>query len=91
MQSALELGRKQVDSVMTDINEVFMLDINTMVTRDILKEIYKKGYSRVPIFDTDRQCIMGTLMAKDLILFNPEKDHFTLKQMSSIMREMVSI
>jgi len=30
-------------------------------------------------------------MTKDLILFNPERDNFTLKQLSSIMREMVSI
>jgi metal transporter CNNM len=30
-------------------------------------------------------------MVKDLILFNPDRDNFTLKQLSSIMREMVSI
>jgi metal transporter CNNM len=64
---------------MTDIETVYMLDINTTVTRDILKEIYTKGYSRVPIYDGSRQNIMGTLMTKDLILFNPDRDNFTLK------------
>ena len=64
---------------MTDIETVYMLDINTTVTRDILKEIYTKGYSRVPIYDGSRQNIIGTLMTKDLILFNPDRDNFTLK------------
>lgn len=91
LSAALELGRKNVETVMTPISEVYMLDINTRVTRSILKEIYTNGYSRVPIYEGDRQNVVGTLMTKDLILFNPDRDNLTLKQLTSIMREMVSI
>lgn len=44
-----------------------------------MKDIYMQGFSRIPIFDGDRQNIIGILMAKDLILFNPDRDHLALK------------
>lgn len=59
---------------MTPIEEVYMLDVNTVIDREILKEIYTKGYSRIPVFDRDRQNVVGIMMAKDLILFNPDRD-----------------
>ena len=79
LTAALELGRKNVESVMTPFDDVYMLELNTRVTRTILKEIYTQGYSRVPIYDGDRQNIVGTLMTKDLILFNPDRDSLTFK------------
>ena len=38
--AALELNRKEVKEVMTPINEVYMLEINTVIDKQILKEIY---------------------------------------------------
>jgi len=38
------------------------------------------GYSRIPIFDENRQNILGVLMAKDLILCNPDSNsNLTIK------------
>jgi metal transporter CNNM len=59
---------------MTHIDNVFMLDLNTVIDREITQEIYTRGYSRIPIYDGERQNICGVLMAKDLILFNPDRD-----------------
>ena len=59
---------------MTPIDEVYMLDVHTVIDREILKEIYTKGYSRIPVYDRDRQNVVGIMMAKDLILFNPDRD-----------------
>ena len=39
---------------MTKLEDVYMLEINTVLTRDLLIEIYTKGYSRIPIFDDNR-------------------------------------
>ena len=92
LTAALELGRKQVDEVMTKFDEIYMLEINTVLSRKLLTDIYTNGYSRIPIYEDDRQNVVGILMAKDLILFNPEKgDIMTIKQMSSVMREIVCI
>ena len=40
LTAALELGKKQVDSVMTPIQDVYMLEINTVLDRKLLTEIY---------------------------------------------------
>lgn len=40
LSATLELGRKQVDKVMTPIAEVYMLEINTVLSRKLLTEIY---------------------------------------------------
>lgn len=34
-------------------------------------EIYKSGYTRIPVYDKDPQNIIGILYTKDLILVDP--------------------
>ena len=57
---------------MTNIDDCYMLEINTVLSRELLTEIYTKGFSRIPIYEDNVQNIVGILMVKDLILFNPE-------------------
>jgi len=77
---------------MTKIENVFMLDINTQLDQKLLKEIYSRGYSRIPIYERNKHNIVGILMARDLILINPEKALISLKQMSSIIiRDVVAV
>ena len=57
---------------MTKIDDCYMLEINTVLSRELLTEIYTKGFSRIPIYEDNVQNIVGILMVKDLILFNPE-------------------
>ena len=76
---------------MIAIDDVYMLDINTVINREIIEDIYTNGYSRIPIYDGDKSNITGVLMAKDLILFNPDRDQMTIKQLSSVLREAVQI
>lgn len=54
LNAALELGRKEVYKVMTNIDEVFMIEINTVLSRELLMEIYTKGFSRIPIYEDNR-------------------------------------
>lgn len=92
IQAALELQEKTTAEVMTPIEEVYMLDINTHLDHKMLREIYSKGFSRIPIFDRHKDNIVGILMARDLILINPEKALITLKQMSSIIiRDVIAV
>ena len=55
---------------MTPINKLFMIDINSNLDRNILESIYSEGYSRIPVYDGNRENIVGILMAKDLVLLN---------------------
>ena len=38
---------------------------------DNMLEIYKSGYTRIPVYDTHPQAIIGILYTKDLILVDP--------------------
>jgi metal transporter CNNM len=83
--AALELQEKTAEQVMTKIDDVYMLEINTLLGHKTLREIYSKGFSRVPIYEKTKDNIVGILMSRDLILINPDKQLITLKQMSSII------
>lgn len=79
MQAALDLEKKTAADVMTKIDDVYMLDINTKLEKETLQEVYSKGFSRIPIYEGSKDNIIGILMARDLILINPEKYTISLK------------
>lgn len=91
LQNTMELKDRPVSKDMIPLAKVYMLDINTIINREITQEIYTRGFSRIPIYDGDRQNICGILMAKDLILFNPDRDQMSIKQLSSVLRDVVTI
>ncbi len=37
-------------------------------------EIFKSGYSRIPVYDRDRNDVIGLILAKDLIFVDPEDE-----------------
>ena len=79
VQAALELQDKSANFVMTKMEDAYMLEINTKLDHNTLREIYSMGFSRVPIYLGNRNNIVGILMSRDLILINPEKRLITLK------------
>ena len=77
---------------MTSLTKTFMLDINSNLDNNLLRKIYNEGYSRIPIFEGDRENIIGLLMARDLILINIDNAQLTLRQLSSILvRDVILI
>lgn len=56
-----------------------MIDINTNLDQQVLKKIYSEGYSRIPVFDGDRDNIVGLLMSRDLVLLNLDSSIVTLR------------
>ncbi|ODQ50589.1 DUF21-domain-containing protein, partial [Saitoella complicata NRRL Y-17804] len=51
MRGALDLHEKTVENAMTQIEEVFMLHIDTRLDRETIEKIVKSGHSRVPVYD----------------------------------------
>ena len=51
-----------------------MLEASRKLTFDTLLEIYKGGYTRIPVYDgtKSRDVIVGILYVKDLILVDPD-------------------
>eukprot|EP01104_Vermistella_antarctica_P001228 TRINITY_DN1128_c0_g1_i1.p1 TRINITY_DN1128_c0_g1~~TRINITY_DN1128_c0_g1_i1.p1 ORF type:complete len:606 (-),score=152.92 TRINITY_DN1128_c0_g1_i1:143-1960(-) len=69
---ALDLPLKEVQQVMTPLEDVFMVEVRDILDEQLVSVIWEKGYSRVPVYDKDRQNIVGLLFAKDLALLNPK-------------------
>jgi len=64
---ALSFSEKKVENVMTPRVVVYSLNAATPVTQELLEEIKKKGFTRIPIYSDTMENITGLLFAKNLI------------------------
>ncbi|KAK9874943.1 hypothetical protein WA026_005760 [Henosepilachna vigintioctopunctata] len=78
ISGALELRKKTVSEVMTKIEDVFMLDYEAVLDFGTVSEIMKSGFSRIPVFEGNRQNIVTMLYIKDLAFVDPD-DNTPLK------------
>ena len=77
MTGALNLETKFVKDVMMPWDNVYKININDRLNFEILLEIFKKGYSRIPVFSDNSNEdveIVGILFVKELILLDPEDE-----------------
>ena len=72
ISGALQLTNKTVEDVMTGIDDVYMLEIGTVLDFDTLSEILRHGYTRVPVYDGEKTNIVSLLNTKDLALIDPD-------------------
>lgn len=74
IEGALTFRTLQVSSVMTPIVDTFMLGAHERLNYKTLAEIFKAGYSRIPVWETSKNDIIGLILVKDLIFVDPEDD-----------------
>jgi len=68
-----EFGDKRVSQVMVGRDKAFMLSSKMPVAR-MVAEVSQRGYSRVPVYQQNRDDILGVLFAKDLVLVGTGQD-----------------
>src|SRR5690606_8363271 len=75
LRGALDVAEKTAADIMVPRGKIDMLDISKPLS-ELVAEIIETGHSRFPIYETDRDNIMGILLAKDLLLSisNPSID-----------------
>ncbi|XP_078375515.1 uncharacterized protein LOC144658892 isoform X2 [Oculina patagonica] len=74
IQGALEMRNKTVQDKYTPLDSVFMLEANGKLDRDTMREISRKGHSRVPVYEGEKGNIVGLLFVKSLIMLDPERN-----------------
>eukprot|EP01029_Cantina_marsupialis_P012982 TRINITY_DN2879_c0_g1_i2.p1 TRINITY_DN2879_c0_g1~~TRINITY_DN2879_c0_g1_i2.p1 ORF type:complete len:503 (+),score=170.14 TRINITY_DN2879_c0_g1_i2:400-1908(+) len=72
MSGAIQYSDKIVMDCMTPIADVYMLPVEAKLDFKTISNIFKTGFSRIPIFKTNRNNIVGVLFTKDLILIDPQ-------------------
>ncbi|KAJ1646126.1 hypothetical protein LPJ64_002364 [Coemansia asiatica] len=74
IRGALELGEKLVVEVMTEMKNVYMVDIDARLDRQLLTEMLRQGHSRVPVYEGSKANVVGVLLVKSLILLDPDDE-----------------
>ena len=72
LQGALVLQTKKVVDVMTPLSDAFLLPIQTILDFDTISDIKTQGYSRIPVYDGERENVVHILLAKDLLFIDPD-------------------
>lgn len=70
--ATLDLSTKCVRDIMTKLEDVYMVEYNSMLTSEMLNQILKTGFTRVPVYESDRTNIVALLHVKDLALLDPD-------------------
>lgn len=83
--SILELEDLQVQDIMTPRMDIVCIE-DTSPVSEAVDIIISSGHSRIPVFQEDRDNIIGIIHAKDLILAAMKTNHPTCL-VSSLMRE----
>lgn len=78
IEGALQLTKKSAKDVMTTIDDVYMVDYNTVLDFETMSDIMHTGYTRVPVFEEQRLNIVALLNIKDLAFVDPD-DKIPLK------------
>src|SRR5690606_41338542 len=75
LSGALEVANQTVADIMVPRSKMDMLDIGRPLS-EVLPIIIETGHSRFPVYDDDRDNLVGILLAKDLLrsINNPQLD-----------------
>lgn len=75
VHNIINLENKQIQEIMTPRTVIFSLDAD-MPVAEALKAVDRKGFTRIPIYEKDRENIIGYIMIHDLFsvrtLDNPQ-------------------
>ena len=74
LKGTLDFSQKTVADIMTEADDVLMLDIDTVLNRKTLKWIMKVGHSRIPLYTKIRSNVVALLLVKQLLLVDPSQN-----------------
>ncbi|KAG8440941.1 hypothetical protein GDO86_006614 [Hymenochirus boettgeri] len=72
IQGALELRTKTVEDVMTKVEDCYMLPFDAVLDFNTMSSIMESGYTRIPVYETERSNIVDILYVKDLAFVDPD-------------------
>ncbi|WP_267222693.1 HlyC/CorC family transporter [Dyella silvae] len=87
VEGAIKVTELSVDDVMVPRAQIVMLSADAPL-REILDTVVESGHSRFPVHGEDKDDILGILLAKDLLKFVGDGNHFDI---STVLRPAVLI
>jgi len=71
-EGAITYVDKKVSDVMSAFDTSFMIGASELLNFKTITEIFRSGYSRIPVYEKDRHDVVGILLVKDLIFVDPD-------------------
>ena len=85
---ALQFTTAKTSDIMTGIEKVQILTLDTILSHTTLENIRRIGFSRIPVsFTADKKTIFGILLAKSLVGYNVKNQ--TIRK--AIMENVISV
>ena len=72
ISGALDFSKKKVKEVMTPLENVFMLEISDRLDFETIAKISQHGFSRIPVYEVNKENVVGLLHIKDFTLLDPD-------------------
>ena len=88
MTGAMTYKDKTAADVMTPVSSMFALSINDKLDFKSLSDIFKSGFSRIPVLGADKNDVVGMILTKDLIMIDPEDGHTVMAAMQLFGRNV---
>jgi len=79
-----------VHTIMTHRTDIFSIE-ESRTLEDVLPEIVRNGYSRIPVYKKDPENITGVLIARDLFSMVFDDEGKEKKQVREIMKEPIFV
>ncbi|UMM43130.1 hypothetical protein L5515_018731 [Caenorhabditis briggsae] len=88
---AMELIKKSVKDVMTDIDDVFMLSEDQVLNAETMTKISDSGYTRIPVYEgNNRNKVKNLLYVSDLALIGKD-NNITVKAVAGFNKRRLRI
>ncbi|CAF4920606.1 unnamed protein product, partial [Rotaria sp. Silwood1] len=81
MTGVLGLKTKKIRDIMTNLIDVFMLEADRVVDDELVLTIHGYGYSRIPVYEKQRNNIIGLVNIRDFALLDTESGKFTVRSL----------
>jgi putative hemolysin len=80
LENVFDFGDLEVSKVMVPHNKITAFDINDSPTK-IINQLVKRNYSRIPIYDEERDNIIGILYSKDIMTKLARKQKVNIREL----------
>jgi len=88
VKKSLDYANKTVRAVMTPIENVFLLQKDTVLNKRTSQKIHNSGHSRIPVLDHEK--VIGILFTKDIVLIDYKKKGLAHEVMRPFVKEVRS-
>ena len=85
VQGTLSLHSKTIEGIMTHLDHVFMLEADMVLDFALLQSIADAGHSRIPVYETEKDNILGIILVKNLILLDKTETNLKIRDLELIV------